>query len=441
MSSQSHVLIKTIEKKIEGTLSFPGDKSLSHRAIIFGSLAKGQSFFKNILAGEDCVCTRKAFESLGVAIHSPSQDALIIEGRGKDSFKPPASELFLGNSGTSMRLLLGILAGQEFKSVLTGDPSLSSRPMRRVTDHLKKMGAVIEGRDEANYAPLSVCGGHLKGICARLAIPSAQVKSAILLAGLYADTETSVTEPIKSRDHTEKFLSFFGADFKCSGLTTSVRRGREMTSQSFEIPGDISSAAFFMAMALLIPKASLAFKSILWNPTRTGIINVLKRMGVSLIDEKVYSQGPELCADFSLNQTSLKAFEIKKDELPGLIDEIPILTVLATQARGVSVIRDAAELRVKETDRIESMSTMLNRMGAKVTVEKDSLIIEGPTPLRGASTHSFKDHRTAMSLITAGMVAQGDTLVEDVDCINTSFPNFFKLLDYLGIFYRRNGPA
>lgn len=437
-----------------GTLSFPGDKSLSHRAIIFGALAEGTSFFTNVLWGEDCACTRQAFESLGVQIESKSPTQLTIHGKGLHSLKAPKGEIYLGNSGTSMRLLLGILAGNKFEATLTGDPSLSKRPMRRVTYYLRQMGAQFEGRDNANFAPITVRGGNLKAIDAKLPISSAQVKSAILLAGLYAAGKTSVAEPGKSRDHTERFLKYFGARIDEKGNTVSIEGGQNLKARSFAIAGDISSAAFFMAMAVLVPQvgAPLHFRSVLWNPTRTGIVEVLKRAGVEFVMETVRQEGPELVADFYVGAPlvgasgqaqcgqaqglPLRAFEIKKEELPSLIDEIPILTVLATQTKGRTVIHDADELRVKETDRIESMTKGLSRMGAKVRAEGNTLIIEGPTPLHGAVVESDKDHRTAMSLIVAGMIAQGETTVRDVECIGTSFPGFFELLKAGGASYQ-----
>ncbi len=431
-----NIKIKKITKGLSGRLSFPGDKSLSHRAIIFGSLAEGESRFTNVLSGEDCVCTRKAFEAMGIEIKSfKNGTELRIKGKGLHGLKAPKHDLYLGNSGTSMRLLLGILAGQSFEATLTGDPSLSSRPMRRVTDHIKEMGASFEGKDNANFAPIKVKGGKLKSIHAQLPIASAQVKSAILLAGLYAKGKTSVTEPEKSRDHTEQFLRYFGAKIEEKGLTVSMKGEQKLKAKKFGIAGDISSAAFFMAMALLIPESGVQFSTVLDNPTRTGIWDVLIRMGVN--DNRHGGQlgGPEMIADFSLHSQPLKAFEIRKAELPALIDEIPILCVLATQAEGRSVIHDADELRVKETDRINSMVSQLSKMGAKIKAEGNTLIIQGPTALHGAKVNSFKDHRTAMSLIVAGMVAKGETVVEDLECINTSFPNFFELLKKVGVRY------
>lgn len=429
------IKIKKLNQALTGELSFPGDKSLTHRAIIFGALAEGESSFTNMLPAEDCVCTRKAFESLGVGIQTLSPTHLKIAGKGLRALTAPKKPLDLGNSGTAMRLLLGVLAGNPFQATLTGDPSLSSRPMGRVTELLRKMGAAFEGRENAHFAPITVKGARLKGIDVKLPIASAQVKSALLLAGLYAEGETRVTEPVKSRDHTEKFLNYFGAKIKEEGLSVSIRGPQRLQAKSFEIAGDISSAAFMMAASLLVPGSKVGFRSVLWNPTRTGIINVLKRMGVKLDIQKIVKSGPEETADFTMGvfNTPLRSFEIKKEELPSLIDEVPILAVLATQAQGISVIHDAAELRVKETDRIYSMVSQLSKMGAKISAKGDSLFIEGPTPLHGSTVESFKDHRTAMSLVIAGMIADGQTLVEDVDCIDTSFPNFFELLGKLGV--------
>lgn len=430
------VKIKKIDHGLFGELSFPGDKSLSHRAIIFGSLAKGESHFTNVLAGEDCVCTRKAFEKLGVEIRATSPTELYIKGKGLHALKAPRENIDLGNSGTAIRLLMGILAGNPFEATLTGDSSLCSRPMRRVTDYLKEMGATLEGRDSANFAPIMIKGGKLRGIEVKLPISSAQVKSAILLAGLYAQGRTSVTEPVRSRDHTENFLKYFGAEVEKNGLTVSIQGGQELRAKSFQIPGDISSAAFFMAMALLAPESGIEFVSILDNPTRAGMIEVLERMGAKFGNRRSGgSESPEEVSDFSLRAQRLKAFEIKKEALPSLIDEIPILCVLATQANGKSVIREAGELRVKETDRIESMVSQLSKMGAEIRAEGDTIIVDRPTPLHGAEVDSFKDHRTAMSLIVAGMIADGETRVRDIECINTSFPNFFELLKKLKVGY------
>jgi 3-phosphoshikimate 1-carboxyvinyltransferase len=298
------------------------------------------------------------------------------------------------------------------------------------------MGAIIEGRDDANFAPLTIRGAKLKPNQVKLAVSSAQVKSAILLAGLYADGVTSVEEPVLSRDHTENFLEYFGAKIRREDLKVSLEGGQTLKAKSFDIAGDISSAAFFMAAALLATGSRIEFKNILFNETRIGIVKVLQRMGARLESLRANQvNGPEPVADFTLSFQGLRATEIHKEELPSLIDEIPILCVIATQAQGRTVIREADELRVKETDRIDSMVTALSQMGAKIKAEGNTIIIDGPTPLRGAAVDSRKDHRTAMSMIVAGMIAEGEQTVRDIDCINTSFPTFFQLLDKLGVSY------
>ncbi len=433
------VKIQKAKNGLSGTLSFPGDKSLSHRAIIFGSLAEGTSCFTNVLAGEDCVCTRKAFEAMGVRIESKNNDTeLTIHGVGLKGLKEPKKELYLGNSGTSMRLLMGLLAGQNFSATLTGDPALSSRPMKRVTEPLRQMGAKIEGKEDGNFAPITIHGSKLKGIDYKSLISSAQVKSAVLLAGFYAEGETRVTEPVKSRDHTERFLKHFGVQITESDLTVSIKGGQKLTATPFEIAGDISSAAFFMAMGLLVPGSKIDFSKVLNNQTRSGILAVLKRMAVSLGQSNLAIQlGPERVANFSLQANALKAFEIKREELPSLIDEIPILCVLATQAQGESVIHDADELRVKESDRIESIIGLLKPMGANIWAEGNTIYVKGPTPLKGAVVDSKKDHRIAMSGVVAGLIAEGETTVQDIECIDTSFPTFFHLLEQLKVPFRQ----
>lgn len=423
------------------TLSFPGDKSLSHRAIMFGSLAQGTSSFTNVLAGEDCVCTRRAFEAMGVSVTSADPTRVIIEGAGLGGLRAPKEELYLGNSGTSMRLLLGILAGQPFEAALTGDPSLSSRPMKRVTAYLRQMGAVVSGKDDANYAPLAIRGGALRGMDFQLPMSSAQVKSALLLAGLYASGSTAVTEPVRSRDHTERFLRYFGGDVEVDGLTVRVRGGQALEARSFEIAGDISSAAFFIAIGCLVPSDGLRLRNVLWNPTRTGLIRVLERSGADIRAERLSEQGPEPTADLLVRRCGLKAFEVQRSELPALIDEVPILAVLASQAEGVSIFHEADELRVKETDRIRSMVELLTRMGGKAWAEGNTLYVQGPCALRGAELESYRDHRTAMSGVVAALVAEGPTRVNDVDCIKTSFPSFFELLGQLGIPVTGPGPS
>lgn len=429
------VKIQKLNQLISGVLNFPGDKSLSHRAIIFGSLAEGKSHFTNVLNGEDCVCTRKAFESMGVRIDdSKGGTEMTIHGVGLHGLKAPKSDIYCGNSGTLMRLLMGVLAGQGFSATLTGDPSLSSRPMKRVGDWLKQMGAKVEGREDGNFAPLKITGGKLKAIDAKLPMASAQVKSAILLAGLYAEGETKVSEPEKSRDHTERFLIHYGGKIEIKGTQVILEPVPKLQAQpSFPVAGDISSAAFFMAAAALLKNPNITFQSVLWNKTRTGICEVMNRAGVEVSTHIDKMSGPEWRADFNLRAGDLKPFEIQKSELPSLIDEIPILCVLATQASGTSVIHDADELRVKESDRIEAIKNLLNPMGAKISSKGNTIVIEGPTKLEGAVVDSKKDHRIAMSGIIAGLIAEGETTVRDIECIDTSFPTFFALLRELKV--------
>ncbi len=423
--------------RLAGSLNFPGDKSLSHRAVIFGSLAEGASHFKNVLAGEDCICTRKAFEEMGVKITSSVDGTeLTVEGVGLKGLKAPKKELYLGNSGTSMRLLMGLLAGQSFSATLTGDASLSSRPMRRAGDPLRQMGAKIEGKDNGNFAPITVHGSKLKGIDYKSPVSSAQVKSALLLAGLYAEGETRVTEPVLSRDHTERFLKYFGAEIRQNGASVALKGGQKLKAKDLTIAGDISSAAFFMAVAALVPDSKVDFNSVLINPTRCGILDVLKRMEAGFskpADGQKEEMGPEPVLSFSLASSKIKAFVIRKNDLPALIDEIPILCVLATQAQGESVIQDADELRIKESDRIESILGLLKPMGADIRAEGNTIYIKGPTKLKGAVVDSKKDHRIAMSGVIAGLIAEGETTVNDIECIDTSFPTFFKLLQQLKV--------
>ena len=429
------VKVQKLSTGLSGSLSFPGDKSLSHRAIIFGSLAEGTSHFTNVLTGEDCVCTRKAFEEMGVPIDvNNGGTELTIHGAGLHGLKAPKKDLYLGNSGTSMRLLMGLLAGQNFSATLTGDPSLSNRPMKRVTEPLRRMGAKIEGKQDGNFAPIKIHGTKLKGIDYVMSMPSAQVKSALLLAGLYASGTTTITEPVLSRNHTENYLKYFGDDISYNGLSMSIAGGKSLRAGKFKIAGDISSAAFFMALSALFPDSSIQFESVLSNPTRTGIFRALKTAGVdfSKMTGGSADTGPEPVVSGSLSAGPLRAFTIQKNELPSLIDEIPILCVLATQATGKSIIHDADELRVKESDRIESIIDLLTPMGADIAAAGNTLFINGPTPLKGALVNSKKDHRIAMAGVVAGLIAEGETVVQDIDCIDTSFPTFFALLERLG---------
>lgn len=427
----SSVKIESISR-LRGRVSPPGDKSISHRAIMLSSIAKGKSSVSNLLESLDCSATIEAFMKMGISIRLGRDKTAAIEGGGLQGLKEPDSELYLGNSGTTMRLLLGILAGQNFKVTLTGDESLSKRPMRRVTSPLRLMGADIEGVDDANLAPLTIRGSRLKPIEYITPVASAQVKSAIILAGLYAEGTTRVTEPYLSRDHTERMLKLFGAELKKEGLSVSVKglQAEELIPQSILIPGDISSAAFFITLGVLAKNSEISITSCGINPTRCGILKVLKRMGARLeiINEK---KEYEPYADIVPGYSSLKATKITKDEIPLLIDEIPLLALCATQAEGATVMEGVGELRVKETDRVNSIVANLKAMGADIESEGDKIIINGPAKLKGARVESFGDHRTAMMLIIAGCIAKGTTTVNNTECIATSFPDFMDRLEEL----------
>lgn len=410
---------------LNGEFYPPGDKSISHRAVMFGALSQGKSTYTHFLQGEDCLHTMQAFQAMGIDIELDSAGKLTVHGKGLYGLTDPRKELYLGNSGTSIRLLMGILAGQRFEVTLSGDPSLSSRPMRRVTDPLKKMGAQIKGRDNGNYAPLTIRGGKLHGIEYDNKLSSAQVKSAILLAGLYAEGQTCVIEKLPSRDHTERFLAAAGARFKKENGRLMIEKS-ELKAMDGKIPGDISAAAFFMTGAALTPGSEVVLRDVCLNPTRTGILDVLKRMGAHLEIRETQKE-PEPLGDIFVKGTKLHGTRISRDEIPSLIDELPILMTAMALAEGESLVSGAEELRVKETDRIHSMVTNLKAVGAKIEELPDGCVIQGVERFRGGGrVASFADHRTAMSMAIATLAMDGDLTVEDTDCVATSFPTFFK---------------
>ena len=416
---------------LRGSITVPGDKSISHRAIIMASIAKGQSRLKNLLMGQDCHSTINAFRSMGISIGA--EEEVVVEGKGLRGLSCPKDVLYLGNSGTTIRLLSGILAGQNFQSVLTGDSSLSQRPMDRITRPLRLMGAGISGRDDANLAPLTIKGARfLRSVNYKTQVASAQIKSAIMLAALYANGKTTVTEPCRSRDHTERMFNLFGVDVEKKGLSVSVEglADSELGPQNIEIPGDISSAAFFIALGVLSDNAQIRIDGCGLNPTRTGIIDALKGMGAS-IDIINSGKGFEPSGSIVVKSSSLKAIKIKKETVPLMIDEIPLISLCATQAEGTTIIEGIAELRVKETDRVQAIMTNLKAFGASVETEDDSLIIKGPVKLKGASVESFDDHRIAMMSVITGAISEGNTSVLNTDCINVSFPGFMDTLSAL----------
>lgn len=412
-------------KSIKGNISLPGDKSISHRVIMIGSLAGGRTRVANFLPSADCLATVECFRKLGIEININGNQVEVF-GKGLRGLKPARGTLDVGNSGTTIRLMTGILSGQRFQSEITGDRSVRSRPMRRIVDPLRRMGADIEGKVEGNniYAPLKISGGDLSPIEYELPVASAQVKSAILLAGLFAEGETSVIEKNPSRDHTERMLSYFGA--KIGG--TKVRGNREFSGAEIDVPGDLSSAAFFIVAALLAPGSELSIREVGVNPTRTGIIDILHRMGADLEvrDEKIISEEPR--AKIVVRSSKLRAVKVSGEIIPRIIDEIPVIAVAATQAEGLTEIRGARELRVKESDRIATISSELKKMGANIEELEDGMFIVGPTKLKGAAVKSYGDHRVAMAMTVAGLVAEGETIIEDTACVDTSFPGFEDIL-------------
>ncbi|MBL7068499.1 MAG: 3-phosphoshikimate 1-carboxyvinyltransferase [Candidatus Omnitrophica bacterium] len=418
-------------KKFEGAVSLRGDKSISHRSVMIASIAEGQSRIKNFLRSEDALYTIKAFKQLGVAI-GLSNDDIIVEGKGLDGLKGPKGDIYLGNSGTSMRLLSGVLAGQNFKSTLTGDESLSRRPMYRIIRPLRQMGAHIKGRED-NFPPLVIEGAKLRAIRYKTEVASAQIKSALIFAALYADGVTEIEEPIKSRDHTERMLGLFGAKMEIDDLRISVNPRPDLKGRSLAIPGDISSAAFFIIGALILKGSEILIKDLLFNRTRWGIIEILNQMGAEIkIENKRFNGCEEIC-DINVRSSRLKGITVDENRIPSVIDELPILMVAACFAEGDTYIKGAGELRIKETDRIASMSAALESMGADISVERDNILIKPTARLRGAVMDSRGDHRTAMSLAIAALCAKGSSRIKKIDCVNTSFPDFFQALDAISL--------
>ncbi|RKQ63531.1 3-phosphoshikimate 1-carboxyvinyltransferase [Thermovibrio guaymasensis] len=420
-------------KKLKGELRVPSDKSISHRSIMLSSINRGEVIIKNFLPSEDCLNTLKAFLELGADIEKRS-DEILVRGRGKRSLKEPFNVIDLGNSGTSIRLISGILAGQPFYSVLTGDKYLRRRPMDRIAVPLRMMGAQIYGREGGKYPPLTIIGKEkLKGIKYKSPKASAQVKSSILLAGLFTDEEVEVTEPAKSRDHTERMLRAFGVDVIEEGLTVKLGKNRELEKDlEISVPADISSAAFFIVGALITPDSEVLLKEVILNPTRTGILKVIKRMGADFeVVNRRETSGEEV-GDIVVRYTpNLKATEIGGEEIPTLIDEIPVIALLATQSEGKTVIKDASELRVKESDRIKSTVTNLRNIGADVEELPDGMVIRGKTPLKGGKVCSFGDHRIVMTFTVASLITEGPVEIDEVESVSTSYPGFFDDLKKL----------
>ena len=418
-------MILKYEHPLKGEVTVPGDKSISHRAVMFGALSQGITEVTNFLQGADCLSTIDCFRRLGIQIEN-TPEKIVIHGKGLHGLTQSDSILDVGNSGTTTRLISGILAGQTFETTLNGDASIQSRPMKRIMEPLSLMGADIVSLRGNHCAPLQIRGTALHGIHYHSKVASAQVKSCILLAGLYADGLTSVTEPSVSRNHTELMLRGFGANVLCEGKTASITPNPELYGQKIEVPGDISSAAYFIAAGLLVPGSEILVKNVGINPTRDGLLRVCKAMGADITLLNKRETGGEPVADILVRHSSLNAAVIEGEIIPTLIDELPMIAVMACFAKGTTVIKDAAELKVKESDRIAVMVDNLSRMGAHITAADDGMIIEGGYPLHGAEIDSHLDHRIAMSFAVAALAAEGETKILDADCVNISYPNFYK---------------
>ena len=411
---------------LQGEITVPGDKSISHRSIMLGSIAKGTTEVTGFLQGADCLSSISCFEKMGIEIeNNPAAGTVRIHGKGLHGLAEPVSTLDVGNSGTTTRLMSGILAAQPFTSTVDGDASIRKRPMGRIMTPLSQMGAVFKSLQTANCAPFTITGGRLQGIRYESPVASAQVKSAVLLAGLYAEGETSVTEPYLSRNHTELMFETFGVDIKSEGTTATVRPAVELTPQRIDVPGDISSAAYFIAAGLLTPNSEITIKNVGINPTRDGILTVCKAMGADIALSNVKNDIGEPVADITVSSTSLHGCTIEGDLIPKLIDEIPIIAIMAAFANGTTVIRDAQELKVKESNRIDVMVKNLSAMGADIEATEDGMIIRGGKPLHGATIDSMADHRIAMSFAIAGGLAEGDTEILGAECVNISYPDFY----------------
>ncbi len=427
-------MIITPAKSLKGEIKIPGDKSISHRAVMFGAIAKGVTEIEGFLMGEDCLSTIDCFRKLGIHINIDNKNNTVtVAGKGIRGLSSPSQLLYTGNSGTTTRLMLGLLAGQTFVSTLDGDDSIRKRPMGRVIKPLKIMGANICGMDDDNLCPVTVKGISLHGIDYTLPVASAQLKSALILASQYADGNTVITEPAKSRDHTELMLNYFGADIQSQELKIHSKPVPELFAQKISVPGDISSAAYFMAAGLIVPNSEITIRDVGINPTRTGIIDALVSMGGKVKLENVTLVNNERVGDITIKSTNLSGTIIGGDIIPRLIDEIPIIAVVAAMANGTTVIKDAAELKVKESNRIKTVVTELSKAGVDIYETDDGMVINGNggEPLNGANFESYFDHRIAMAMAIAATVADSKSVIDNADAVNISFPGFFDLLKSL----------
>lgn len=413
----------TDKQGLTGTIQVPGDKSISHRSIMFGALAEGTTTVTNFLHGEDCLSTIEVFRALGVEIED-SPDKIVVHGKGWDGLQKPTGILDVGNSGTTIRLMLGILAGRPFDATIKGDASIAKRPMGRVMSPLREMGAIFEAK-EANFAPVKVTGAKLEPMEYTLPVASAQVKSAIIFAALQADGETTIIEKEKTRDHTEQMIRQFGGEIDVTDLTIRVTGGQRFVGQEVVVPGDISSAAFFIVAGLIVPGSKIRLENVGINPTRTGIIDVVKAMGGKITVEEIHAVGDEAAGTITVETSDLVGTEIGGDIIPRLIDELPVIALLASQAKGQTVIKDAAELKVKETNRIDAVVAELSKLGVQITGTDDGMIIEGHQKLHGGKVKSYGDHRMGMMLQIAALLADSDVELENAEAIKVSYPTFF----------------
>lgn len=414
-------------KKAVGQIKVPGDKSISHRAVMLGSLANGVTEISGFLKGADCLSTIDCFRKMGIDIDINGEN-VTVHGNGLRGLKKPDEMLYTGNSGTTTRLLCGILAGQNFDTSITGDASIQKRPMGRVVQPLSMMGAKIENE----YCPLYITGTKLHGIDYKMPVASAQVKTAIILAGLYADGETVIHEIEKSRDHTELMLSAMGADLTVDNLDITVKPTNDLTAVNVDVPGDISSASFFLVLGAIMPNSQITVTNVGINPTRTGIIDVLKDMGADITLENVHTSAGETVANITVRSSSLKGTTVGGDIIPRLIDELPIIAVAAVFADGQTVIKDAQELKVKETNRIRAVVDEFNKCGIDITETDDGMIINGGKSIHGADFKTYGDHRMAMSLTVLAQLADGESTLDDSDCACVSYPTFFDDFYKLG---------
>ncbi len=430
MNTMKPIKLDTNVLSLKGEIAIPGDKSISHRSIMFGAIANGKTTVTNFLLGEDCLSTISCFRKLGVTIEQ-TDDKVIIDGKGLTALEEPTEVLDVGNSGTTIRLILGILAGQSFHNVLVGDESIGKRPMTRVTNPLRLMGATIHGRKNGEYTPLSITGGNLRGIDYELPVASAQVKSSILFAGMQASGTTTIIEPAKTRDHTERMIRKFGGNIEIDGLKMKISGDQKLIGTDIRVPGDISSAAFFLVAGAIVPNSEIILRNVGLNPTRTGIIDVMQKMGADLTIVNMDEDAFEPCGDLIIKTSSLKGITIEGNLIPRLIDEIPVIALLATQAEGVTIIKDAEELKVKETNRIDTVVAELKKLGAIIEATEDGMIIKGKAELNGGTVSSHGDHRIGMMLAVAATICKEDVFLEKKESIYISYPSFFEHLHKL----------